>query len=427
MKNTVETFGKMIYKLAPEHPGVVRDLLKSVYKFEGTKSRIAPSRPLLPARRYLYNMTANSICRGFGQKGTTALVSIFLPCQVLHAMGIEAVVAEGLSCYLTGAAAADYFIEIAERNGIPETLCSYHRILIGCIEAGVLPRPALILNTTYACDTNQLSFRRIAEYYDIPQYVVDVPDKPTADNLQYVADQLREMTDFIEQHTGKKLDDDTLRQRMLWTQQATQSYRAYLDARATRYIDNCMTSEMMDILATQILLGRRETAKYMSMLAADVARLPEGKRGPRLFWVHVLPNVNGPLRQLLDYTGNVDIVGSDLNTAALLDVDPDKPYQSMARRILESSFNGTIEKRIENSYQYADKLNADGIVYFCHWGCRHTLGGSQYAKTYFEQRGLPTLVLDGDGCDRGRSGDGRAAVRLQAFLEQLEHSTGKDK
>jgi len=175
-----------------------------------------------------------------------------------------------------------------------------------------------------------------------------------------------------------------------------------------------------------VLLGKQEVAKYMATLAADLARLPEGRRGPRLFWVHVLPNVNAPLRQLLDYNGNVEIVGCDLNTAVLIDVDPAKPYESMARRILESSFNGMIENRVENSYRYACRLNADGIVYFCHWGCRHTLGGSQYAKDYFEQRGMPTLVLDGDGCDRGCSGDGRAAVRLQAFLEQLGYNAGKE-
>ena len=38
----------------------------------------------------------------------------------------------------------------------------------------------------------------------------------------------------------------------------------------------------------------------------------------------------------------------------------------------------------------------------------------------FEEAGLPTLVLDGDGCDERNVADGQMVTRLNAFLEQLE-------
>ena len=56
---------------------------------------------------------------------------------------------------------------------------------------------------------------------------------------------------------------------------------------------------------------------------------------------------------------------------------------------------------------------------FCHWGCKHTLGGAQLGKRAFEAQGLPTLLLDGDSCDRGFGGEGQAATRMEAFLELL--------
>ena len=37
-----------------------------------------------------------------------------------------------------------------------------------------------------------------------------------------------------------------------------------------------------------------------------------------------------------------------------------------------------------------------------------------------EEAGLPTLLLDGDSCDRGFGGEGQAATRMEAFLEVLE-------
>ena len=44
---------------------------------------------------------------------------------------------------------------------------------------------------------------------------------------------------------------------------------------------------------------------------------------------------------------------------------------------------------------------------------------SRHLKT-LEEAGLPTLLLDGDSCDRGFGGEGQAATRMEAFLEVLE-------
>ena len=69
--------------------------------------------------------------------------------------------------------------------------------------------------------------------------------------------------------------------------------------------------------------------------------------------------------------------------------------------------------------EMAERLHADGVVYFCHWGCKQTSGGAGYAKSALERAGYPTLILDGDGCDTGNVNDGQMVTRMQAFLEQL--------
>jgi benzoyl-CoA reductase/2-hydroxyglutaryl-CoA dehydratase subunit BcrC/BadD/HgdB len=72
------------------------------------------------------------------------------------------------------------------------------------------------------------------------------------------------------------------------------------------------------------------------------------------------------------------------------------------------------------SLDYAKRAHAEGVVVFCHWGCKQTLGISQLAKQYFEEAGFPTLVLDGDGCDSRNVADGQMVTRLNAFIEQLK-------
>ena len=95
------------------------------------------------------------------------------------------------------------------------------------------------------------------------------------------------------------------------------------------------------------------------------------------------------------------------------------PLEEMAMRLVYHALNGGISRRIEAGIRHARQAGADGVVWFNHWGCKHTLGGSQLAKKKFEEQGLPLLILDGDGCDRSHGGEGQTATRLEACLEML--------
>ena len=90
-------------------------------------------------------------------------------------MGLYPYSCEELGCFLSGTQAEQSFLQYAESQGLPDTFCSYHRVFIGAAEKGLMPKPQFILNTTLACDANLLTFRRLAEYFQVSQFVVDVP------------------------------------------------------------------------------------------------------------------------------------------------------------------------------------------------------------------------------------------------------------
>ena len=48
------------------------------------------------------------------------------------------------------------------------------------------------------------------------------------------------------------------------------------------------------------------------------------------------------------------------------------------------------------------------------------MGMALLARQMLSDAGLPTLVLDGDGCDSRNVADGQMVTRISAFLEQLE-------
>lgn len=59
----------------------------------------------------------------------------------------------------------------------------------------------------------------------------------------------------------------------------------------------------------------------------------------------------------------------------------------MARRLLANVNGGRSTRRIDNAIAWAKKLNADGVIVFCHWGCKQTMGLSTLAKRRLEEAG----------------------------------------
>lgn len=112
-----------------------------------------------------------------------------------------------------------------------------------------------------------------------------------------------------------------------------------------------------------------------------------------------------------------------MNFESLVNMDPEHPYESMARRLVYSRWNSG-EKRVETALEAARSLHVDGVVCFCHWGCKQTMGLSAIFKRELDAAGFPTLILNGDGCDRRNASDGQTATRLNAFLEMLEKRNG---
>ena len=205
----IETYGNYIEKWSNEDPDRARWLLKTGWKAQNLKFRFAPDKRLMPADRYLARLMMDTMLMPLEKPQESAIVSIFTPCELLQEAGIHPYNVEGFSCYLSASKAERAFLQQAENTGISETLCSYHKTFIGAAQKKVLPKPKCIVYTNLTCDANLLTFKKLAKMYDVPIFAIDVPMQQNEDNVQYVADQLRKLKDFIEECTGKKITDET--------------------------------------------------------------------------------------------------------------------------------------------------------------------------------------------------------------------------
>ena len=82
-------------------------------------------------------------------------------------------------------------------------------------------------------------------------------------------------------------------------------------------------------------------------------------------------------------------------------------------------YNGSYDRKARMVSDLATELHADGVINFCHWGCKQSSGGVMLLKDEIKKTGIPFLSLDGDGMDRRNSHDGQIKTRLEAFLELL--------
>ena len=416
--DVVETFGNAVDKLTDDNPARGRWLLKTGWEAMNLKFKYLPDRRTFPSDRFLAHMMMDAMLAPLQRPEDAAMVSIFVPCELIQEVGLNPYNVEGFSCYVEASNAEQSCIHAAEDDGIADTLCSYHKTFIGAAQRGLMPKPRLIVYTNVSCDANMLTFRKLSDLFNVPVFNIDVPTTPCEEAVAYVERQMRDLGRFLEEHTGKRIDEDRLRQRMSLSYNTMEAYDLACQLRADRDVPADIVSPLYCAIANNLLLGTPAEATYVSKLLDDVMNAP-AKKGKHVYWMHTVPYWSDAVKDCFKLNDRAQIVACELGQVCAVDFDPDKPYEAMARRLVYNSFNGSATRRIQAGIDRARRQNVDGVVWFNHWGCKHTIGASQLAKHMFEEAGFPFLAFDGDGVDKAHGGEGQTATRLEAFLEMI--------
>ena len=427
MNETIEKFGSWLGPIAGKHPGITEKILAGVYKSVSLQaSRFPNTSAYMPSREYMQGITTGLMSQVLTHPGRCAVVNIFMSCEIFHVLNIRVSAPEALSILLTNTAVEQPFIQAAQDNGASENFCSFHRALLGLAETGVLRAPMFIAHTTTACDANQLTFHRLSEIWKVPRFVIDVPYDVSEDAVCYVAGQLKELQKAAEECARKKTDPALLRQAVARSIRTQEAYRRYLAKRSRYHLPEVMTPELLNVFCSHLYLGNEEAERYAQMLEEELSTARPAGSAPKILWMHVVPNAQEPLKAVFQgkESSHFEVLGCDLAYDNLVPMDENRPYESMARRMVYSSYNGPGSRRIQRTLELARQMKADGVLIFCQWGCKQTQGIAYAAKKTFEEAGFPTLVLDGDACDRTNEASGQALTRVAAFEEELRGNAG---
>jgi len=147
---------------------------------------------------------------------------------------------------------------------------------------------------------------------------------------------------------------------------------------------------------------------------------PLGKEKHRLLWLHLKPSFPNTIFRYLQEERQTAIAFEEINTIFWPELDPQKPFHSIAERLITNPLNGDIEKSVNLHIKAIEDYKIDGVIQLVHWGCRWNYGRIKILKEVFQNKGIPFLSLDCDLVSQKNFNESRIKNRIDTFLDILD-------
>ncbi len=389
----------------------------------------------LPALNYFRRVGLNYLYKSYSQG--TVWTTIFIPPELLYALDLTPFCMEVVAAIAAGyeKAVSTGLLE-ADSQDVPTDVCTFHRMALGLALRGFFPQPVMLAGSSMLCDSGLKSLQ-LAEVFTGKRLVaIDIPIEMNEESIRYVADQLKELTRSLEGVSGRRMSEERLKEALLCSNRTRALIQEINEMRAHPSCPLKGSSALNFMLSSHILLGSPEAEEFYKRLATEIKErlrrngTVEGdasRRPIKILWMEGKPYFHCNLMQELEERHGVKIVLDELNYVYWEALDPEQPYESLARKAISHHMNGCIERRLEVIKRLAKKYSVDGIIVFSHWGCRRHLAAVPTLKRELEKEGYPFLSLDGDCVDSRNYMPGQFATRLEGFLEMLRGRTGSSR
>jgi len=398
--------------------------------FDGLVERIESTLAENPDNKSPRKMYALEIARLgsrlYSGKNRVAWCGITAPFDLLSAMDVTSCFVEFIGAMVASTGVAGEFLEEAEHAGFASDICGYHRAVMGATRKGLMPNPDFLIGTTCPCSGGIAVMENMAGHFNKDMFVLNIPQQETEAGVQYLADQFRQMVQFVTDHTGEPLDENKLRTSILKTNQAREIMdKTYqLAKQIPSPADGKILANFGIVMA--LLLGT-DAAVEVAQTYHDAfeKRVNAGIGGAakekiRLMWIQNRIQFKNKIVDLLENDFGAVIVIDELNSITWDPIDPDDPYTGMAKRAVSIPFNGEGTRRIDNIKKLAEEYKIDGAINPCNWGCRQGTGARGLISEGLKAINVPVLNLEVDCVDHRTFAEGQIRTRLEAFTEMLD-------
>jgi benzoyl-CoA reductase/2-hydroxyglutaryl-CoA dehydratase subunit BcrC/BadD/HgdB len=391
----------------------------------GIEAKLAQN-PEEKSPRKVYALEVAKIgCRLYSSDRAMAWCGIVAPFDLLSAMNVTSCFVEFIGAMLASTGMAATFAETAEHAGYAADICGYHRTVMGAALNGMMPEPDFLIATTCPCSGGVAVMENLARLFQKDLFVLNIPQEQTQTSVNYLAHQIRKMTDFISAHTGEPLDMERLSQSIEKTNQARNIMEEAFEfaAHVPSPVESRALANFGVVMA--LLLGTDagvEVARTYRDAYEAIVKSPKHETSAeklRLLWIQNRIQYKNPLLNMLEKNFSAKVVVDELNDITWDPIDPQHPFEGLALRAISIPFNGIASRRIAHLQKLARQYKIHGAINPCNWGCRQGTGARGIVADGLKEIGVPVLNLEVDCVDPRTFAEGQLKTRLEAFIEML--------
>ena len=353
-------------------------------------------------------------------------------CDTMVALDLQSLAPE-MWALLPGAASGEPALDAAHDLGIPPEMCWAGRYVIGATLLGdQLPPASMIVLPSYPCDNCKSAYQVAAELTGAPLYLVDCPYwvEEDEESMDYWVEQYKGVISFLEEHSGRKLDYDRLKE---VAEESNRYIEYWLEGkelmRRKPSPKNGPWSLPLEILTSIGLpIGTEAIKARLDDLKAKVANgetaVPEEK--VRVVWNYlpVLWNLGLFDWMAQEFGTVIPITICDWTSFEPIDTStPESTMRGMAKRALHGYMagqgRGPSDLIIEDTLNSFEEYQGDCIIVNGAFGCKWLRGSYGYLRDICRERGIPIMMFDAEIGDARVVPDEEIKTRIGEFLETV--------
>jgi benzoyl-CoA reductase/2-hydroxyglutaryl-CoA dehydratase subunit BcrC/BadD/HgdB len=360
----------------------------------------------------------------YSKNENIAWCGVTAPFDLLGSMGVTSCFVEFVGAMLSSTQTAGYFLEEAEDSGFATDSCAYHRAVMGAVVKNAMPEPDFIIGTSSPCTAGLAIVENFAHQYKKDFFVLNVPQNYTKAATNFLAAQIKEMTHFVSDHTKRPLSKQKLGIALDYFNRSSGLLKDIYDLAKTKPspVDNKFLKDFGTVIG--LMMGRQQGVAICQAFKDELnhriktRQHTASKEKIRLMWIQNRIQYPFPINEMLEDLGAV-IVVDELNDVTWEPMDPDNPFESIAKRMISIPFSMNSSERIRHIQDLARAYQIDGAINPCHWGCRQGTGTRGLISKGLKDINVPVLNLEIDCVDSRNLAKGQIETRVEAFMEML--------
>ena len=365
------------------------------------------------------------------------------PAEILRGLGYLIYFPETHSAMLGTTRMATDLIPVANALGYSPEICSYLTADIGAFVEGVspltrafkgiegVPKPDVLVFNTNQCRDVQDWFAWYAEKFDVPlvgihtyRGVKDVTDS----HITSITKQFENIVEPLEKVAGRKFDMDEFKNAVKLSRECSDLWEKCLAAASAT--PSPLTFFDGTTLMGPAVVGRgtQQALDTYNLLLEELNERVQNGDGAlederfRIYWDGMPVWGRLSMHSKLFAGLNANVIASTYCSSWIFSaLDPEKPFESMARAYTELFIVRSDEYKEKYIKEKLDFYKIDGVVYHDARTCPNNTNCQYGMPERLEtETGIPSLTIDGDLNDLRCLSDEQTKTNVEAFIEQLE-------